>query len=619
MTARGVRPEVFFVSMCFFRARTLCAALSVGVSAVCAAESLTVTGTRVPLRISDAVAEVTVIDQDALQRAGSRTLVELLSRQPGLQMSSNGGPGTVGTIFMRGLEGRHTLLLVDGVPVGSATLGTPSLDNLPLELIDHIEIVRGPMSAVYGSGAMGGVIQIFTRSGRQGVHAQAKAAAGSEHQGQVAAGVSVGQAAFDFAVSAQRSTTRGVSSTNPSVPFGSYNDDTDGFRQSSGSVKLGWQPVADWRLEWLSLMSRGETQFDDGPGADARAELKNDVHLLSLKAQLTTGWSTRLAVSEATDAYDTRSSASPYASLGTIRTRERLLALENQIVTPVGTAVALLERRTQKVSRPGAPFEVGDRDIDALALGLSGQAGGHSWQASLRRDRSPQFGGETSGALGWGYALTPAWRVLASLGSSHNLPTFNQLYYPGFGNPSLQPERGRHGEVGVQWTGGAHTVRAAYYEHRYRGFISSGPQAANLPYAHVDGVTLSWRGQWRELAIDASIDHTDPRNRTVGNLNFDKWLPRRAQDMARLGLQWQRGAWAFGADAAAFAHRFDDVGNTVRLGGYAVFDLNAEWTLRRDLLLALRLDNVADKRYQTALGYDQPGRAMRVSLRYTWP
>ena len=258
-----------------------------------------------------------------------------------------------------------------------------------------------------------------------------------------------------------------------------------------------------------------------------------------------------------------------------------------------------------------------ERDIDALALGLNGQGAGHTWQASLRRDRNDQFGGVTTGAAGWGYSLTPAWRVLASVGASHTLPSFNQLYFPGFGTPTLAPEKGRHAEAGVQWTEGTHRVRAAWYAHRYRGFITSGPQPVNLPYADIDGVTVSWSGQWQGFSFDASLDQTDPRNATAGNANVDKLLPRRAPRAARLGVQWQQGVWKLGAQGVALSHRFDNAANTVRLGGYGVLDLNAEWAFARDLALLLRLNNGGDKRYQTALGYDQPRREGVMSLRWT--
>ena len=593
----------------------LWAAISVSVSAQ---QQVTVTATRTPVAASETIADITVLDRAAIERSESRTLAELLSQQAGLQFASNGGLGKTASLFIRGLESRHTLLLVDGVRVGSATVGTPSLDNLPLEIIERIEIVRGPMSSLYGSGAMGGVVQVFTRRGTQGFSAHAKLGAGSNGYGQAAGGLAFGNGVFDVAAQVQHTDTQGQSASNPQVPFGNYNDDRDGWRQTGGSLRLGWQPVADWRLELLSLQSRGLTRIDDGPGADARAGLENRHVAMSARGRVLGSWQTRLTASEAIDGYETLASASRFASLGVIQTRSRQLAWENTVATPVGTALALLERTREVVSRPGQPFAVSERDIDALALGLNGSAAAHSWQASLRRDRNSQFGGVGTGALGYGYAISPAWRVGASLGTSYTVPSFNQLYFPGFGNPALLPEEGKHGELSLRWTTGTHSLRAAYYEHRYRGFISSGPQPVNLPRVEIDGVTLSYEGRWQALAMTASLDQVDPRNATVGNANFGKQLQRRAQQALRLGADWEAAGWGVGATVAAFSHRFDNAANTVRLAGYSTLDLRAEWALQPSLKLGLRLNNVADKSYQTALGYTQPGREGFVTLRHEW-
>jgi vitamin B12 transporter len=579
--------------------------------------TVVITATRTPARASEVVAEVSVIDRAALDRAPGRTLAELLAGYAGIQFSSNGGLGKTASLFMRGLEARHTLLLVDGVRVGSATVGSPSLDNLPLEAVERIEIVRGPMSSLYGNGAMGGVIQVFLRRGGQGVTANAKATAGSHGYGQLAAGATFGDGRIDAAAQLQRTEVTGVSATNPGVPFGSHNPDDDGFRQTGGSLRLGWQPLADWRVELLALQSRGTTQIDDGPGADARARLKNDIVALSGSGRVAAGWRTRVGVAESTDGYDTLSSASAFASLGLIQSKIRQISWENTLATPLGTALLLLERQTEKVSRPEEAFTVSERDIDALAVGLNGAAGPHVWNASLRRDRNSQFGTKSTGAAGYGYALTPSWRVLGSYGTSFVAPSFNQLYFPNFGNPLLEAETGKHAEIGLRYSAGDTALRAAWYEHRYRGFITSGAAPQNLPYAKITGLTLAYEGRWRELALSAALDHTDPRNDTVGSANYDKQLPRRAKDMLRLGADWSGGPWSAGATLAAFSHRYDNAANTVRLGGYATLDLRAEWAATRDWALGLKLNNLGDQRYETSLGYDQPGREAFVTARYT--
>lgn len=138
----------------------------------------------------------------------------------------------------------------------------------------------------------------------------------------------------------------------------------------------------------------------------------------------------------------------------------------------------------------------------------------------------------------------------------------------------------------------------------------------NLPKAQIDGVSISYDGHWRGLDLTASYDHTDPRNATNASANHDKLLPRRAQQMLRLGADWTAGAWTAGASVAGLSHRFDDAANSTRLGGYGTLDLRTEWALTRALFLGLKLNNVGDKRYETALGYNQPGREGFATLRY---
>lgn len=596
-------------------------AVSVGLALaapVQAQEAVTITATRVLTRVNDVVADISVIDRAMLDRMQGRTLAEVLSSVAGLQFSSNGGLGKSSSVFIRGLEARHTMLLVDGVNVRSATLGTPSLDNLPMEAIDRIEIVRGPLSSLYGNGAFGGVIQVFTRKGQTGLAGNAKLVTGSNRYRHASGGVGFGNGAIDAVVQLEHTATQGFSATNPTVPFGNFNDDRDGVRQGGASLRLGWQAAKDWRLELTSLQSQSVTKIDDGPAADARAELQTRLLALSVKGQVLPGWVTGVVVSDAVDGYETLASASPFSTLGVIQSRARHATWENTLASPLGTVLALLETTREKVSRPGQPFALSDRDIAAAALGLSGSAQGHVWQASVRRDSNSQFGSVTTGAVGYGYNISPAWRATASYGTSQTLPSFNQLYFPNFGNPNLLPEEGKQSEVGLRWTGGEHSVRAAYFDYNYRGFISSGPAPVNLPRVEIKGLTLAYEGRWRALDLTASLDSIDPVNATVGNANNGKQLARRAKQAARLGADWRAGAWSVGATAAGFSQRFDNAANTVRLAGYGTLDLRAEWAITRDLKLGVKVNNVADKVYETVLGYNQPGREGFVSLRYAF-
>lgn len=580
-------------------------------------EQIVVTGTRTPTRVDEALGDVTVIDRVQIEQSTGKTLAELLGQQAGVQFWSTGGQGKSSSVSLRGLEARHTLLLIDGVRYSSATLGTPAWENIPLESIERIEIVRGPLSGLYGSDAVGGVIQIFTRRGKEGLRGNAVATVGSKRFGQLGGGLSFGQGAFDGSVQVQRTENRGFSATNSRVPFGSYNADNDGFRQNSGNAQLGWKIGGGWRADARALQSDGVTQFDDGPGADAKAKLRTQVASVNVGGPVTAIWQTNLRVARSADDYITLATASPFSDLGKIGTLQDQLAWENTVATPVGAAVVIVEQTTQKVSRPGSPFSVSNRDITGVAGGLNGHAGAHHWQANLRHDSNSQFGSQTTGTAAYGFDITPAWRVGASYGTSFVAPSFNQLYFPNFGNPKLLPEEGKQSEVNIRWLGANQQARIAYFDSRIRGYISSGPQPTNIPRTRIDGITASYEARIANITLAASVDHVNPRNDTTGSSNYRKLLPRRVKDSAKLGADVDLGAWRMGGSLVAFSERFDNAANTTRLPGYATLDLRADWRFSKEWSLGVRLNNVTDKKYETVYGYNQPGREGYLTLRYS--
>jgi vitamin B12 transporter len=618
MSCRLSEPSVFSVRA------SLRALLSVWLCGGCGlagaqTAEVVVTAARQPMRVSQVLAEVTVLTRADIDNAAGRSLSELLSRVAGVGFSSTGGLGANSSVFLRGLEARHTLLLIDGVRFGSATVGTPSWDNLPLESIERIEIVRGPLSGLYGSDAVAGVVQIFTRQGREGVRSHGSLALGSHRYGQASAGVSVGRGDFDGAVQLQHTQTRGFSATNPSVPFGSFNGDDDGFRQHGGSAQAGWRFAPGWRAGVRMLYADGVSQYDDGPGTDSRARLRSEVMSVEVAGPVQTGWRSLLRWSRSRDAFDTLSSASMFSSLGVIATVQQQIAWENTVTTPLGTALLLAEHTRQTVRRPDTPFTVSERSMNAVAAGLQGEQGIYNWQANLRHDRNSQFGSQTTGSLALGADVAPSWRIGASIGTSFVAPSFNQLYFPGFGNPSLLPEEARQGELSLRWLGDGQQWRAAWFDNRIRGYIASGPAPTNVPRTRIDGLSLSYDAKLANWTLGASAEHIDPRNDTADSPNHGRQLRRRPRQTVRLAADVDVGAWRFGGSWMALGERYEDAANSQRLAGFATLDLRADVKLAPGWTLGLRLNNVVDKARETALGYNQPGREALVTLRYAAP
>lgn len=565
-----------------------------------------VTATRADSRADELVSEVQVIDRAAIEASTARTLPELLARQAGLQFASNGSYGQLSSVFIRGTESRHTILLVDGVRLGSATTGTPVWETIPLESIERIEVLKGPGSALYGSEGVGGVVQVFTRKGREGFHPRASVTAGSRRHAQAAAGIDGGAGGLGYALGVQRLQERGFSATNENVPFGNFNPDRDSFRQDALNASARYDLGRGWRADASLLYADGLARYDEGPGVDSRAKQRASVLQAGLRGTLMPGWVTELRTSEGADTYN------PVEGVYTdsFKTTQTQWTWQNHVGTPLGLALAGLEQRVQKVDST-TDYDVKRRTIDAAFVGLNGQSGAHSWQANLRQDRNSQFGSDSTGFVGYGLRLARAWRAHASYGTSFVAPSFNQLYYPGFSNPSLQPERGRNRELGLAYAQGGQELKLVRFDNRIRGFIADSTTPENIARTRIDGWTLGYTGQLQRLALRASYDALDPRNQVT-----DRLLPRRARHQATVGTDVRHGSWRFGTSVLHVGQRYDDAANTRPLGAYTTVDVYADWQFERDLSLQFKVNNLADKQFETAYGYNQPGRGAFVTLRW---
>lgn len=573
---------------------------------------MVVTATRVPTRADELVSDTVVIDREQIEQQASRTLPEILARLAGVQISANGGAGKASSVYIRGAEPRHTILLIDGVRYGSATLGTPVWDNIPVEMIDRIEVVKGPASALYGSDGVGGVVQIFTRRASPGqpVFApHASTTVGSESYKQITGGFSGAAGAATYSLDVARTLNAKFSSTNPKVQFGNFNPDDDPFNQTAVNASFGYQLNPDWKFDAAMLYADGLNRFDDGPNRDTRGTLRTQTGYVGVRGLVMSNWTTQLRYSRSED-YTRAIVAAPFNLPGLFETVQDQYLWQNDIVTPIGTVVAGLERREQDV-RSDTRYTVTDRAIDSGFVGLNGNSGAHSWQLDARHDSNSQFGDSNTWFAGYAYRITPNWRVNVSQGTSFTAPSFNQLYFPAFGNPALQPEEGKNTDLGITWTQGAHTVKLVGYDNKIQGFITNTTLPQNIPRARIEGGTLSYDGQFGDLGLHASYDSLDPRNEGTG-----KQLPRRARNQASLGVDYAVGAWKFGGSALNVGSRFDDAANTRTLGSYTTVDLYVDYRFAKDWSVQARVTNLTDEQYETAFGYNQQGRAAYLTVRW---
>jgi len=579
-----------------------------------------VTAARVAQPLTDVVADVSLIDREQIEASAGRTLSELLVREAGVQMSANGGLGKSSSLYLRGTSAGHTLLLIDGVRYGSATLGSANWDNIPLELIERIEVLKGPAAALYGSDAMGGVVQVFTRQGQKGFHPYASVTLGSSSHRKVGAGVSGGDDEVTYTLGASSLTEKGFSATNPNVPYGAYNQDRDGFDQDSVSGSLAWRLAPDWRLTAHALQANGVNRSDNGPSPfDVRTESTTQVLGAGLEHQWSEGVRTTLKLSRGTD----RSTYYPDSlTITRYETERTQTTLQHEWATAIGTWMLGAESVKESVSSTVA-YHPSDRSTDSVFAGLTGQKQGHLWQFNLRHDDNSQFGSANTGNLGYGYQFTPDWALHAGYGTTFKAPSFNDLYWPGAGNPLLEPEKGHSKELALVYKSGIGPVKLTRFDSRIDNLIAWAPVGAdylpsNINKASIEGWSLGYEGEHGLWSWQTQLELLDAKDASSGMKTSGKKLPQRADTQLSASLRREVGDWKLGVHWLAVSDRFGDAANTEakRLAGYGTLDLSAEHALDQDWRIQFRLNNLANKQYETVYGYNQPGRSAYVTLRW---
>ncbi len=571
--------------------------------------AVVVTATRIPTRVNEQLADVTVITREDIERAGATTLPALLAQQPGLQIVTNGGIGKSTSLFTRGTNAGHTLLLVDGVPLGSATLGQPSFHHLPLAQIERIEILRGPASSLYGSDAIGGVVQIFTRKGAGPMKPEAFAGYGRYGTHELMAGISGGTDTFSYSLAAGRFETDGWDATLPKNT--SYPErDADGYRNTSFRGRLAVTPAAghefgatfmqiDSRNRYDAFLSTANPYNDDETG----------VWSIYARNRLAKAWTSTLRYGESKDRSE---NFAPARSL--FATKQKQWTWQNDVALPLGTLLLAYEDLKQEVDSTTA-YTVRERTVESLVAGWQGRLGNHAWQLSGRRDDNSQFGAKNTGTLAYGYAITAQLTARAAYGTAFKAPSFNQLYYPdsgfGGGNPNLQPETAKNREIGLDWFGatGAH-LRYTHYDNRINNLIAGWPPV-NIDRARIRGDSFEGGHRWGVWSAQVALDVLRPINEANGYR-----LPRRAAQQAKARVGYDTGAWGVGAEVVAVGKRYDTTTQTREMPRYELVNLAGHYALTKDLRLEARLDNLFDKDYETAWGYRNPGRMLFVGVRY---
>jgi vitamin B12 transporter len=578
--------------------------------------SVVVTATRTPQAARDIISDTLSIGAEEIARSGAGSITEILQRQRGIEITRNGGPGTNSGVFLRGSNGNQVIVLIDGVRIGSASSGAAAWNAIPLGAVDHIEVVYGPLSTLYGADAIGGVVHFFTRKGQGSLALDASLLGGSYGTRAGTAGLSGSAGAVSYALSAGKERSDGFSSTLPGST--SYNGDDDGYDRQHANGQLAWQIARGHELGVLFLHSDQEADYDSGTKVRAWNTQRLDTVAVHARNRINDAWQMTTQAAQSRD-----KSGSFAATASQIDTTQSMYSWQNDIALGPDSLQLLAEHRKEEIAS-GTAALVRARSSNSWAASYNMKRGAHLLAAAMRNDDSSQYGSKSTGSLGYGYRITPGLRVNASYGTSFRAPTFNELYYPGFGLATNRPEEGRNSEIGIRFEQGGTALGAVAYRNRLTDLLVNiapcplpgfrNGCAYNVNKATLEGISLSLRQQLGSyFTLSANADLQNPQDDVSGKL-----LVRRAKRHGNVALEYTAGSLRSGAEWQVSGYRFDDTANRNRLGGYGLLNLYAAWDFDRSWTATLRWNNVADKRYELARNYGTAGSTVYAGLRYSY-
>lgn len=594
-----------------------------------------VTANRIEQNKENTLADVTIIDREQIERSGQSTLTDILSMQPGIEIESNGGVGATSNIHVRGNSSQSVVVLIDGMRVASATLGTTSFSQIQPEQIERIEIVRGPASSLYGSDAIGGVIQIFTKQGKGDLHLTASAGYGSYNTQQTAATLSGATERTRFSAGVSSLSTGGISSLKTNQGLDA---DRDSFRNLgfNGSITHNWAEGQDVGAQLHT--SQGHYNFD-GSNFPAHQDLRQESYAINSNNKITDLWTSHIRIGQSSDSVDSLGSF----GRSSLRTTQDQLSWQNNVKLPLGTVVLAYDRLAEKVDGTTTYSQNKRINNGYLATYLMEQDS-HSFKLGLRRDINSQFGSHTTGNIAYGYQFNSFWKAAASFGTAYRAPTFNDLYWPfsdgsytdlaGIfhpytyqGNKELKPETSRNKEASITYDQGHHKVSLTAYQNDVSNLLvccngTSTDRPENIGSATINGATLAYEGWFSNYHLRANADIQDPRNN-----DSDKILTRRAKEHGAIWLGYNWGKWDFGSELVGSSKRYNDAENAIKLGGYALLNLTAQYKVNDDWAINARVNNLLDKQYALATtattdnltgpNYNTMGTNLFVSVRYS--
>lgn len=591
-------------------------------SSLPANDTMVVTANRVEQPVSAVLAPVVVIDRAEIESRQVSSLTDLLKTLPGVQITTLGGRGHISSLFIRGTNSNHSLVLMNGRPIAAMVAGTPDLSQIPLGNIERVEYIRGPRAAVYGSDAIGGVINLITKtSAKSGSETHLKGGAGSHGygQGQLRTVQALGQQTdMNLLVGYER--TDGFD-----VVAGAQQPDRDGFDSLNGQVGMNHAFNDAWSADFNAQGYDNQTEMDDAYQSADQSRVKAFQYDGGIKFQSET-LTSRLEASYGENKLKSwlesqgESSAQPiHTGLTRFSWINSWSGIEGLNLT--GGADWQQEQMKSDSRSSGQAFNAPDRDNTGLFA-----VGSYRWQALLwelsgRTDDNEQYGRHNTWSAASGLDIDDNHNVRLSYGTGFKAPTFLDLYYPGYENPDLKPEESKNLELDFSGRYTAWDWSVNLYRNQIQNLISCQSAFSNCKPDNTDaeirGVEVALGLETGPLHHDLSFDYTKTEDKNDG----DQPLLRRAKQKASWLTQAQLGPVDLSTELLYVGKRDDKnfssfPAERVVLSSYTLVNLGASYGVTPALTLGGRIDNLFDRDYVPAYGYASPGTEFKLTADY---
>jgi vitamin B12 transporter len=580
--------------------------------------NMVVTATRTDVAKNQLSAATTVYTRKDIEHLQVQTLPDLLKGTSGIDMTQQGGYGKIASVFMRGTNPDQLLVLIDGIKVGSVTAGTTSFEFIPIDQIERVEIIKGPQSSLYGSEAMGGVIQIFTRKGNMlDKPSVVVDTGGGSYDTYRAAGTVSGKWKNNwYTLGSSGFGSHGFNARQPIPgPYGFDQPDNDGYDNAAVNARLGHRFDNNAEVEAFFMRTQGHTDYD-GNYQD-KTDFVNQVVGTSASMDIIENWRSTLRLGQSRDDNDQFAPDGSFSSKFN-STRWNASWLNQFNLSDEHQLILGSDYRLDEVDSTEKYTENSRYDVGVFTELHSQLWDDHFMNASVRYDNNEAFGDAVTGNIGWRYNWDYGISLLANFGNAFKAPSFNDLYFPNYGNPNLKPEESTSVEAGlagnhdwVQWEIRAYHTNIDNLITPTMNPLTFEFSAENIGKAQIDGIETEISMQWLGWNGKLSMNLLSPKNRET-----NARLPRRAEQTLAFDLSRTFGSFDVGANVLAQGDRFDNTQNTIKVAGYVTVDLRAAYHLNKNWMLSAKLNNLLDKNYQTVDTYNMPDRNFFVSVHY---